>query len=208
MISASSIALCFKVSQCYFRLRESCSGGQPLPHASLLNRRKLLSGAAAAASIAFVTPVPAVSFAPRSVSLYNTRTGEWVRSVYWAEGHYIREAVRDINWLLRDHHSGEVYPMNAGLLDLLQMLHTQLDCQDPFLVVSGYRSPTTNAWMHAHRAGVATRSFHVKGMAIDLRCEGRDLSQVHRAAKSLRAGGVGFYPEPDFVHVDCGPIRY
>jgi uncharacterized protein YcbK (DUF882 family) len=192
----------------YVLSRESCSGGQTLPHSSLLNRRGLLSGAVAAASIAFVKPVPAVSFTPRSVSLYNTHTGEWVRSVYWADGHYIREAVKDINWVLRDHHSGDVCPMNAGLLDLLQLLRTQLDCQDPFLVVSGYRSAATNAWMHAHRRGVASKSFHIKGMAIDLRCEGRDLSQLHRAAISLRAGGVGYYPKSDFVHVDCGPIRY
>jgi uncharacterized protein YcbK (DUF882 family) len=88
------------------------------------------------------------------------------------------------------------------------LLRTQLDCQDPFLVVSGYRSAATNTWMHAHQPGVASKSFHVKGMAIDLRCEGRDLSQVHRAAISLRAGGVGYYPKSDFVHVDCGPIRY
>ena len=121
-----------------------------------------------------------------------THTGEWVRSVYGADGHYIREAVKDINWVLRDHHSGDVCPMNAGLLDLLQLLRTQLDCQDPFLVVSGYRSAATNAWMHAHGRGVASKSFHIKGMAIDLRCEARDLSQVHRAAISLRAGSVGF----------------
>ena len=179
-----------------------------MSHSSFLNRRALLSGGAAAASTALMMPATAVSFAPRSVSLYNTHTGEWVRTVYWADGHYIREAVRDINWVLRDHHSGEVCPMNAGLLELLQMLHTQLDCQDPFLVVSGYRSPATNAWMHAHRPGVASKSFHIKGMAIDLRCEGRQLSQLRGAAIRLRGGGVGYYPKSDFVHVDCGPIRY
>ena len=75
----------------------------------------------AAAAVAFVNPTTAVSFAPRSVSLYNTHTGEWVRTVYWADGHYIREAVRDINWVLRDHHSDEVRPMNAGVLDVLDL---------------------------------------------------------------------------------------
>src|ERR1044072_6906794 len=115
-------------------------GGLPLPASSLLTRRRVLGTCLAAVGVAFIRPAPAISFAPRSVSLYNTHTGEWVRTVYWADGHYIRDAVRDINWVLRDHHSNEVRPMNAGLLDLLQMLHTQLDCQDPFLVVSGYRS--------------------------------------------------------------------
>src|SRR5246500_2921250 len=106
--------------------------------------------AAAATGVAFVAPTTAVSFAPRSVSLYNTHTGEWVRTVYWADGHYIREAVRDINWVLRDHHSGEVRPMNAGVLDVLGMLRDRLDTHDPFLVVCGYRSPTTNRQLYLH----------------------------------------------------------
>jgi uncharacterized protein YcbK (DUF882 family) len=175
---------------------------------ALLSRRRLLVGAAAATGAAFVTPTPAVSFAPRSVSLYNTHTGEWVRTVYWADGHYIREAVRDINWVLRDHHSGEVRPMNAGVLDLLGMLRDRLDTRYPFLVISGYRSPATNHAMHMRSGGVASHSYHIKGMAIDLRCEGRDLPYVQRAAASLRGGGVGYYPRSDFVHVDCGPVRY
>ncbi|HEX5325550.1 MAG TPA: DUF882 domain-containing protein [Acetobacteraceae bacterium] len=158
--------------------------------------------------MAFITPVPAVSFAPRSVSLYNTHTGEWVRTVYWADGHYIREAVRDINWVLRDHHSNEVRPMNAGVLDVLGMLRRRLECRDPFLVISGYRSPATNYQMHLHSRGVASNSYHIKGMAIDLRCEDRDLSRVRAAALSLRCGGVGYYPRSDFVHVDCGPVRH
>jgi uncharacterized protein YcbK (DUF882 family) len=162
----------------------------------------------AVAAVAFVRPVPAVSFAPRSVSLYNTHTSEWVRTVYWAEGHYIREAVRDINWVLRDHHSDEVRPMNAGVLDVLGMLRSRLEVHDPFLVVCGYRSPTTNHRMYLQGNGVASNSYHIKGMAIDLRCEGRDLSQVRGAAASLRAGGVGYYPQSGFVHVDCGPVRY
>ena len=173
-----------------------------------MNRCSVLAIGVALSSVALVTPVPAVSFAPRSVSLYNTHTGEWLRTVYWADGHYIREAVRDINWVLRDHHSDEVRPMNAGILDLLEMLRSRLDSRDPFLVMSGYRSPTTNARMHAHSSGVASKSFHIKGMAIDLRCEGRTLSQVRQAAMSLRAGGVGYYPNSDFVHVDCGPVRH
>ena len=173
----------------------------------MLNRRRVLSTAAVATAVAFVRPAPAVSFAPRSVSLYNTHTGEWVRTVYWADGHYIREAVRDINWVLRDHYSDEVRPMNAGVLDLLGMLRSRLECRDPFLVVCGYRSPVTNHMLYLRHSGVASNSYHIQGMAIDLRCEGRDLSQVHGAAMSLRCGGVGYYPRSDFVHVDCGPVR-
>src|SRR5437764_11018334 len=175
---------------------------------ALLSRRRLLGAAAAAAVVGIVEPAPAISYAPRSVSLYNTHTGERLRTVYWADGHYIREAVRDINWVLRDHHSDEIRPMNAGLLDVLGMLRHRLDCSDPFLVICGYRSPSTNAWMHAHRSGVASHSYHIQGMAIDLRCEGKDLSHVRGAAMSLQAGGVGYYPRSGFVHVDCGPIRH
>src|SRR3954468_21166623 len=115
-------------------------------------------GAAAASGVAFVTPTPAVSFAPRSVSLYNTHTGEWVRTVYWADGHYIREAVRDINWVLRDHHSGDVMPMNAGLLDVLEMPRRRLETRDPFLVISAYRSPATNHMLAMRGDGVASNS--------------------------------------------------
>ncbi len=179
-----------------------------MPSSSLFSRRRLLGAATAVAAVGFVTPAPAVSFAPRSVSLYNTHTGEWVRTVYWADGHYIREAVRDINWVLRDHHSGDVRPMNAGILDVLGMLRTRLECNDPFLVVSGYRSQATNQMLRARSDGVASNSLHIQGMAIDVRCERRTLSQVREAAVSLRCGGVGYYPYSDFVHVDCGPVRY
>src|SRR5438067_4846108 len=169
-------------------------GEQPVQSPFVLSRRCVLGAAAAATAVAFVTPSPAISFAPRSVSLYNTHTGEWVRTVYWADGHYIREAVRDINWVLRDHHSDEVRPMNAGVLDVLGMLRRRLECNDPFLIISGYRSPTTNHRMAMRHDGVASNSYHIKGMAIDLRSEGRDLRHVHGAAMSLRCGGVGYYP--------------
>jgi uncharacterized protein YcbK (DUF882 family) len=183
-------------------------GEQPVQSSFVLSRRRVISVAAAATAVAFVTPVPAISFAPRSVSLYNTHTGEWVRTVYWADGHYIRDAVRDINWVLRDHHSDEVRPMNAGVLDLLGMLRERLETHEPFLVVSGYRSPTTNHRMYLRHDGVASNSYHIHGMAIDLRCEGRSLPHLRSAATSLRGGGVGYYPRSDFVHVDCGPVRY
>ena len=182
-------------------------GGRPLRASSLLTRRRVLGTGLTAAAVAFIRPAPAISFAPRSVSLYNTHTGEWVRTVYWADGHYIRDAVRDINWVLRDHHSNEVRPMNAGVLDLLGMLRRRLESTQPFLVVSGYRSPTTNHRMYLRGSGVASNSYHIHGMAIDLRAEGRDLSQVRGAALSLRCGGVGYYPRSVFVHVDCGPVR-
>lgn len=175
---------------------------------SVLTRRRLLGAAAAAAAVGLANAAPAISYAPRSISLYNTHTGEWLRTVYWADGHYIREAVRDINWILRDHHTDEIRPMDAGVLDVLGMMRERLETDDPFLVVSGYRSPITNTRMYLHGEGVAKHSYHIKGMAVDLRSESRSLTQLREAALSLQCGGVGYYPRSDFVHVDCGPIRY
>ena len=178
---------------------------------SLLTRRRFIGVAAVATGVTFIHPAPAVSFAPRSISLHNIHTGESLREVYWANGHYIREVVRDINWVLRDHHSDEVRPMNAGVLDVLGRLRDRLEVRDPIQVVCGYRSPTTNHRMALHDGGVASNSYHMYGMAVDMRCERRDLNQVRGAALSLaqqcRLGGVGYYPESDFVHVDCGPQR-
>src|SRR3954471_19943240 len=129
-------------------------GGARWRAPSLRARRRGLGTGLAAIGVAFIRPAPAISFAPRSVSLYNTHTGEWVRTVYWADGHYIRDAVRDINWVLRDHHSDEVRPMNAGVLDLLGMLRRRLETSEPFLVVSGYRSPTSNHPLYLSGGGV------------------------------------------------------
>jgi uncharacterized protein YcbK (DUF882 family) len=178
-----------------------------LTASTLLNRRRLLGAAVGVAAVGLVKPAPAESFAPRSISLYNVHTGEWLRTVYWADGHYIREAVRDINWILRDHDSDEIRPMNAGVLDLLGMLRDRLDTHDPFLVVCGYRSPTTNYRLWLRGAGVAKHSYHIKGMAVDLRSENRSVEEIRDAALSLRCGGVGYYPHSGFVHVDCGPVR-
>jgi uncharacterized protein YcbK (DUF882 family) len=172
-----------------------------------LSRRHFVGAAATVAALGAVRPAKAVSFAPRSVALYNIHTGESLRTVYWADGHYISEAVRDINWILRDHYSNAVRPMNAGVLDVIGMLRDRLDTPQPFLVICGYRTRATNTMLYEHTSGVAYNSYHIKGMAIDLRAERRSLQQVHKAALSLRCGGVGYYPRSDFVHVDCGPVR-
>ena len=168
----------------------------------------MLGAASCVATAGFVKPASAISFAPRAVWLYNTHTGESLRTVYWADGHYIREAVKDINWILRDHYSNAVRPMNAMVLDVLGMLRHRLESNEPFQIVCGYRTPATNAMLRSRSGGVARHSYHIPGMAIDLRSEGRTTRQVRDAAMSLRAGGVGYYPRSNFVHVDCGPVRH
>jgi uncharacterized protein YcbK (DUF882 family) len=179
-----------------------------------MTRRRVIGAtasvaAASVAAVSFIRSAPAHSYAPRSISIYNVHTGEALKTVYWADGHYINEAVRDINWILRDHYTDEFRPMNSHVIDLLGRLRERLETgHDPFLVVSGYRTPATNHMLYLRGDGVAQHSYHIKGMAIDLRTERRSLDQLHAAAVSLRGGGVGYYPASDFVHVDCGPIRY
>lgn len=143
----------------------------------------------------------------RRLSFYHTHTGETLNAVYWAEGGYQPDGLAEINRVLRDFRSGEVSPINTGLLDLLHRLSTQLDSKAQFHVISGYRSPHTNAMLAQHSSGVAKRSLHMDGLAIDIRLPGRDLAQVHRAALALQGGGVGYYPTSDFVHVDVGRVR-
>jgi uncharacterized protein YcbK (DUF882 family) len=143
----------------------------------------------------------------RSISLANLHTGENLKSTYWANGHYIPEALAEIDQNLRDFRTGDVHPIDPQLVDLLYDLKLKMRSKAPFEVISGYRSPATNAQLASESRGVARKSFHLRGMAIDIRLPDRDLRQLRKAALSLRRGGVGYYPRPDFVHVDVGPVR-
>jgi len=115
--------------------------------------------------------------------------------------------LRDINTVLRDHRSGDVYPIDTDLLDLLFALQATVGSRKAYEVISGYRSPATNASLRNTSSGVAKRSYHMQGKAIDIRLPGCDLEQLHTAALSIKAGGVGYYPGSDFIHVDVGPLR-
>ena len=149
----------------------------------------------------------AASHTERSLSFYNTHTGEQLKTCYWAEGGYVPEGIRDINHILRDHRTGDIYDMDQGLLDLLYLLQERVESQQTFQIISGYRSPKTNAMLNSKSKGVAKRSYHMQGKAIDIRLNGCDLKQLHKAALSLKAGGVGYYPSSDFIHVDVGRVR-
>lgn len=143
----------------------------------------------------------------RTISLANLHTGENLKTIYWANGDYVPEALAEIDHHLRDFRTGDIHPIDPQLIDLLHDLRVQMRSKSPFEVISGYRSPVTNAQLASDGHGVARKSFHLRGMAIDIRLPGRDLRQLRKAALSLRRGGVGFYPKPDFVHVDVGPVR-
>ncbi|HYH39167.1 MAG TPA: DUF882 domain-containing protein [Azospirillum sp.] len=145
---------------------------------------------------------------PRQLSFVNLHTGEQVRAAYWAQGRYLRDGMREINRLMRDHRNGAVHPIDPRLMDVLFHLQHRVGARGPIQVVSGYRSPQTNALLQENDPdGVATHSYHMEGKAVDIRLPGLPLRTLHKAALSLRAGGVGYYPGSNFVHVDVGPLR-
>lgn len=149
----------------------------------------------------------AQSSAMRSVALDNLHTGESIEAVYWDAGDYIPDVLDAVNTHLRDYRNGQVHPIDPRLLDLLDAVSQRTESRARFQVISGYRSPETNAMLHERSAEVAKKSFHIQGMAIDVRLPGVELRHLHAAAVSLGRGGVGFYPESNFVHIDVGPVR-
>jgi len=144
----------------------------------------------------------------RILSLYNTHTGEHLsRIVYWQEGQYLDDSLRDINYLLRDFRTDEIEQIDAGALDVMFALREKFPVGKPFEIISGYRSPATNRMLRQTSSGVAKASYHTRGKAIDLRLPGVPLKKIHTAALQLKRGGVGYYPQSDFIHIDTGPVR-
>ena len=143
----------------------------------------------------------------RSLRFYNTHTGEALHSVFWAEGQFLPSALADINKLLRDHRTNTIAPIDPQLLLLLDKLSSQFDGNNVLHVISGYRSPESNQKLAQAGDGVARHSLHMEGRAIDIRVPGRDLASVHKAALGLHGGGVGYYPDSQFVHMDTGRVR-
>lgn len=144
----------------------------------------------------------------RQLSFYHLHTGEKLSATYWADGEYIAQELQGLNYLLRDHRTNEVQAMDKNLLDLLYVLQQQVDKSGAFHIISGYRSPKTNAKLRRQSNGVAKRSLHMQGKAIDIRLPGVPLKHLRQAALQLRAGGVGFYPKSNFVHIDTGRPRF
>jgi uncharacterized protein YcbK (DUF882 family) len=144
----------------------------------------------------------------RSLSFYNLHTGESLKTTYWCKGEYLSEGLAQINHILRDFRTGEIKPIDTSLLDLLSMIRENMGSQEMFHLISGYRSPATNALLHEHSSGVAGHSLHMQAKAADIRLPGCSLSTLHQTAVSLKGGGVGYYPGSDFIHVDVGRVRY
>ncbi len=137
----------------------------------------------------------------------NTHTGDQIKLTYFEKGRYIKDALHEINHLFRDYHNDSVHPIDPALLDQLYDLKHALEVRKPFHIVSGYRSPATNADLRKHSDGVAKNSLHMQGRAIDIRIEGLDTRRIRNAALAMQRGGVGYYERSDFVHLDTGSVR-
>ncbi len=178
---------------------------------AVANRRRFLTAGAGLIGAAML-PKAALAIpmkGERKLSFYNTHTSETLKTVYWADGRYVPEGLRDANKILRDWRTGDITSMDPELLDLLTHVRSVTGAEaKPIHIISGYRSPKTNAMLREHSNGVAKKSLHQLGKAIDIRIPGVDLGYLRKAALSLKEGGVGYYPAQDFVHVDTGRVRF
>jgi len=172
----------------------------------MISRRRFFQSLACAAALLPFRSAFATTEDRRHLSMLNTHTGEELAIDYCECGLYRREALEEINHFLRCHFTNEVKPIDVGVLDLLSALQTAIRRPEPARIISGYRSPAYNDRLRREGRGVAERSLHMEGLAIDFAMLGVDTADLARLAKSFQAGGVGLYP--GFVHIDTGRVRH
>ena len=178
--------------------------------AARLSRRAalgMLGGAGVLAALGGSRIALASEPAARRIVLHNTHTRESLAVDYCSAGRYCDDALGAVNHLLRDHRNGAVHEIDPGLLDVLHDVATRCARDAEFEVISGYRSPESNAAMHARSNGVASHSLHMEGRAIDVRLVGCDIAHLRDAGLGVGRGGVGYYPSLQFVHLDTGRVR-
>jgi uncharacterized protein YcbK (DUF882 family) len=182
-------------------------GEQPTP---ITSRRWFLGAAAGAAlgGLAGLTPAAAATGGERHLHLHNRALGEDLRVVYFAEGRYLPDAAKEVRRIFRDKHNEKEIEIDGKLLDILWSVQRRLCPGGQLEIVCGYRSPETNAMLRRRSRAVAKNSFHMYGRAVDLRIADCSLSTLHNLARRLQAGGVGYYPRSNFVHLDTGPVRH
>ncbi len=178
-------------------------------HKRGVDRRRFLMGMGGLGLASLVSlPAQASLSAPvRKLSLHNLHTGEKVTASFWEEGRYLDEGLSTFNRVMRDFRRNEVHDIDPKLFDQLFLLQHRLGKAGEIQIISGYRSPHTNAMLRSNSKGVAKKSYHMQGKAIDLRLPGVPLAEVRQAALQLKVGGVGYYPKSDFIHLDTGPVR-
>jgi uncharacterized protein YcbK (DUF882 family) len=150
---------------------------------------------------------PAIALSERSLSFYNTHTGEKLTVIYRRHGNYIPESLEKINTILRDHRSGDIHPIDPKLMDYLYDLQTKVGNHGDVHIISGYRSPETNRKLRRNSKGVAQGSLHMQGKALDFRLPGTDTARLHDAARKMKRGGVGYYKKSGFIQIDTGRVR-
>jgi uncharacterized protein YcbK (DUF882 family) len=186
---------------------------------NVIRRRLALAGAAltgaalartALAGAAALEPGPARgadNASRRRIAFYNLHTDERLEVEYFRDDAYVPESLMQVQALLRDFRTGDAHPIDPKLLDTLVAVAERLGAPAEYSVISGYRSPQTNAQLHARSAGVAQHSLHMQGRAIDVRMMGVDCTDLAARARDLKRGGVGYYRASDFVHLDTGDYR-
>ncbi len=177
-----------------------------------ISRRALLGAFAATAVTAAPTFSAAAGFLRgagdiRRIRMHSGRTGERIDVIYWIDGEYVAEAVREVSLFMRDWRNGQAVAIDTRAIDIMTAAHNLLEVSEPYMLLSGYRSPETNAMLRAQSSGVARNSLHIRGQAADLRLDSRSVNQIARAAVACNAGGVGRYSNSNFVHMDCGTVR-
>jgi len=180
----------------------------------MVTDRRCFLKISAQAVLCSVFPVTAIasmgrlSAPKRNLFLFNTHTGEKLDVCYYARGRYQPEALEEINNIFRDYRTGEIRPIRKELLNLLHSISKKLDQPARFHIISGYRSPKTNAELRKKSKYVAKNSLHIQGEAVDIRIPDYDTRCLRKVCMKLKAGGVGYYRKSDFVHVDVGPVRH
>tara|TARA_R110002124_G_scaffold64985_2_gene177817 strand:- start:630756 stop:631409 length:654 start_codon:yes stop_codon:yes gene_type:complete len=181
-----------------------------------LGRRGFIKTSVVAASVAtagLILPkaalaVPQDESGLCELNFRNLHTGETFSGAYRVGDQYLVGALNQVNTVLRDFRTGDVHTIDPQLMDIVYTLkRLSGKAGDDFEIISGYRSPKTNAMLRGASSGVAKKSYHMKGQAIDLRLPGVSTAHLRDIAKSLKAGGVGFYASSNFVHLDTGPVR-
>lgn len=171
-------------------------------------RRKFLRTSTLVLPMAVLPGFAMASSQPRQLRFAHMHTGEKLDVVYHENGHYLPDALDQVNYLLRDFRSDEVFAMDPALLDFLHDSQQRLGSTGRFEIISGYRSPATNEMLRKRGGGVARNSQHLKGKAIDVRLRGIATADLRQASLELGRGGVGYYPKSDFVHLDTGRVRW
>ena len=176
------------------------------------SRRFILGAFAASAITAAPTFTKAAGFLRgagdiRSLNMISRRTGERFRGVYCIDNEYIPEVLEEINFVMRDWRRNEIKTIDKRTIDIIAASHNLLNTDEPYTLLSGYRSAKTNAMLRRRSRSVARHSLHMTGQAADVRLSSRSVKQVYKAAAKCSGGGVGRYYRSGFVHIDCGPLR-